>query len=63
MKVKDKEYLFDIGYDPRERGNMARKRLDLLNELRALWEDWNRGMLPVPDNMVPPFSNLQEMLW
>jgi arylsulfatase A-like enzyme len=63
LKVKDKEYLFDIGYDPRERGNMARKRPDLLNELRLLWEDWNREMLPVPDNMVPPFSNLQEMLW
>jgi arylsulfatase A-like enzyme len=63
LKVSDKEYLFDIGYDPRERGNMARKRPDLLNELRGLWEDWNRGMLPVPDNMVPAFSNLQEMLW
>jgi arylsulfatase A-like enzyme len=25
LKVRDKEYLFDIGYDPRERGNMARK--------------------------------------
>ena len=32
---------------------MARKRPDLLNELRALWEDWNRGMLPVPDRMIP----------
>ena len=63
LKVRDKEYLFDIGYDPRERGNMARKCPDLLNELRLLWEDWNRGMLPVPDNMVPAFSNLQEMLW
>ncbi len=63
LKVRDKEYLFDIGYDPRERGNMARKRPDLLSELRGLWEDWNAGMLPVPDSMVPPFSNLQEMLW
>jgi hypothetical protein len=26
LKVRDKEYLFDIGYDPRERRNMARKR-------------------------------------
>jgi hypothetical protein len=42
---------------------MVRKRPDLLNELRALWEDWNRGMLPVPDNLIPPISNLQEMLW
>jgi arylsulfatase A-like enzyme len=63
LKVSDKEYLFDIDYDPRERGNMVRKRPDLLNELRLLWEDWNRVMLPVPDSMVPPFSNLQEMLW
>jgi hypothetical protein len=35
----------------------------LLNELRGLWEDWNREMLPVADNMLPPISNLQEMLW
>ena len=63
LKVSDKEFLFDIGYDPRERGNLARKRPDLLNELRGLWEDWNQGMLPVPDSMVPPISNLHEMLW
>jgi arylsulfatase A-like enzyme len=63
LKVRDKEYLFDIGYDPRERGNMARKRPDLLNELRLLWEDWNREMLPVPETAVPALSNLQEMLW
>jgi arylsulfatase A-like enzyme len=48
LKVRDKEYLFDIGYDPRERGNMARKRPDLLNELRLLWEDWNRGCCRFP---------------
>lgn len=63
LKVGDQEFLFDIGYDPRERGNMARKRPDLLNELRGLWEDWNRGMLPVPAHMTPSLSNLQEMLW
>jgi arylsulfatase A-like enzyme len=63
LKVKDREFLFDIGWDPRERGDMAKKRPDLLNELRRLWEDWNRQMLPVPDSMIPPLSNLQEMLW
>jgi arylsulfatase A-like enzyme len=63
LKVADREFLFDIGYDPRERGNMARKRPDLLDELRTLWETWNREMLPVPDHLVPPLSNLQEMLW
>jgi arylsulfatase A-like enzyme len=63
LKVADREFLFDIGWDPRERGNMAKKRPDLLNELRALWEDWNRDMLPVPDSVTPSLSNLQEMLW
>ena len=63
LKVSDREFLFDIGYDPRERGNLARKRPDLLTELRGLWEDWNRAMLPVPDSVTPGLSNLQEMLW
>jgi arylsulfatase A-like enzyme len=63
LKVNDKEFLFDIGYDPRERGNLARKHPDLLNELRGMWEEWNAGMLPVPAVMVPPLSNLQDMLW
>jgi arylsulfatase A-like enzyme len=63
LKVVDQEFLFDIGWDPRERGDMARKRPDLLNELRGLWEDWNRGMLPIPDRMIPALSNLHEMLW
>ncbi len=63
LKVSDREFLFDIGWDPRERGDMARKRPDLLAELRRLWEAWNREMLPVPDRMIPPLSNLHEMLW
>jgi arylsulfatase A-like enzyme len=63
LKVSDREFLFDIGWDPRERGDMARKRPDLLAELRRLWEAWNREMLPVPDRMIPPLSNLNEMLW
>ncbi len=63
LKVADREFLFDIGWDPRERGNMAKKRPELLNELRALWLDWNRDMLPVSERMIPPLSNLQEMLW
>ena len=63
LKVGDREFLFDLGWDPRERGDMARKRPDLLDELRHLWEDWNREMLPVPDSVTPSLSNLQEMLW
>ena len=30
LKVRDREFLFDIGWDPRERGDMAKKRPDLL---------------------------------
>lgn len=63
LKVSDREFLFDIGWDPRERGDLAKKRPDLLTELRNLWEAWNRDMLPIPDTVIPPLSNLQEMLW
>jgi arylsulfatase A-like enzyme len=63
LKVAEREFLFDLGWDPRERGDMAKKRPDLLAELRQLWEGWNRDMLPIPETMTPPLSNLQEMLW
>jgi hypothetical protein len=35
----------------------------LLDELRGLWENWNREMLPLPEHLTPPLSNLAEMLW
>jgi len=63
LKVAEREFLFDIAYDPRERGNLAEKEPALLDELRALWEAWNREMLPLPEHFVPPMSNLAEMLW
>ena len=63
LKVADREFLFDLGWDPRERGNLANKRPDQLAEMRALWEEWNGDMLPVPGKVIPPLSNLQEMLW
>jgi len=63
LKVAEREFLFDLAYDPRERGNLARKEPALLDELRGLWETWNREMLPVPEHLTPPMSNLSEMLW
>jgi len=61
--VAEREFLFDLAYDPRERGNLARKEPALLDELRGLWETWNREILPVPGHLTPPMSNLSEMLW
>jgi arylsulfatase A-like enzyme len=63
LKVAEREFLLDLAYDPRERGNLARKEPALLNELRGLWETWDREMLPVPGHLTPPMSNLSEMLW
>ncbi|HZU88176.1 MAG TPA: sulfatase-like hydrolase/transferase [Stellaceae bacterium] len=63
LKVAEREFLFDLAYDPRERGNLAHKEPALLDELRGLWEAWNREMLPVPEHLTPPMSNLSEMLW
>jgi arylsulfatase A-like enzyme len=63
LKVADREFLFDIEYDPRERGNLAKKQPPVLAELRALWEEWDRAMLPLPENAQIPMSNLSDMLW
>jgi arylsulfatase A-like enzyme len=63
LKVADHEFLFDIAYDPRERGDLAAKQPALLAELRGLWEAWNEEMLPLPEDVQAPMSNLTEMLW
>ena len=63
LKVADREFLFDIDYDPRERGDLSKKEPALLAELRGLWEAWDRGMLPLPEHVTLPMSNLSDMLW
>jgi arylsulfatase A-like enzyme len=63
LKVANNEYLFDIEYDPRERGDLSKKEPHLLAELRDLWEDWDRDMLPLPTDAVAPMSNLSATLW
>ena len=62
LKVDDREFLFDIAYDPRERGDLAKKHPELLAELRGLWEDWDRDMLPLPTDAATPMSNLRNAL-
>jgi hypothetical protein len=49
-KVGEREFLFDLASDPRERSNFARKEPSQLDELARVmsWETWNPEMLPVP---------------
>ena len=63
LKVGDREFLFDIAWDPRERGDVARKHPDLLNQLRTQWVEWERTMLPVSPDFVLPALDLSGMLW
>ena len=62
LNVRNREFLY-IEYDPRERGDLAREHPDRLNEMRSLWEGWNETMWPMSESMIPPLSNLQDMLW
>jgi len=63
LKMAEREFLFDLDYDSRERGDLSAKQPALLAELRGLWEAWNRDMLPVPEYLTPPMSNLTSMPW
>jgi arylsulfatase A-like enzyme len=63
LKVGEREFLFDIAWDPRERGNLASKQPALLDDLRALWAEWERDMLPIPPNFILPSLDLTRMLW
>jgi len=63
LKVNDRELLFDLGFDVRERDDHAARNPECLGELRALWEKWNVEMLPIGDYEVPSVSGLTDMLW
>lgn len=63
LKVGDREFLFDIAWDPRERGDLARKHPDLLNKPRTQWVERDQTMLPVSPDFVLPALDLSGMLW
>lgn len=63
LKVAEKEFLYDLDYDARERTDFAAKYPELLQELRTEWERWNDDMLPIPANLPSPMVALSEMLW
>jgi arylsulfatase A-like enzyme len=64
LKVNAQEFLFDLGFDERERDNLAAKQPGLLAELRAAWEAWDATMLPLKDfGPVSSPSRMGDMLW
>lgn len=50
VRIRAREQLFNLAEDPREAANRARANPQKLAELRSLWDDWNRKMLPYPLN-------------
>jgi len=50
LKMGDYEHLFNVANDPRERAELAEKYPEKFAELKALWEQWNKQMLPYPES-------------
>jgi arylsulfatase A-like enzyme len=48
LRVDGHDYLFDIPSDERERANRAALEPLRLADMREAWEEWNRGMPPIP---------------
>jgi arylsulfatase A-like enzyme len=63
LKVGETEYLFDLDYDWRERTSFAAEEPERLARLRAEWEAWEAGMLPVPEESALVTVDLNKMLW
>jgi arylsulfatase A-like enzyme len=49
LLIDGKEFLYDLDYDCRERTDFNDKHPELLSHLRAEWERWSAGMLPMPE--------------
>lgn len=47
LKIRGQEFLFNLASDQRERANLAQREPQRLAQLRAQWESWNAGMLPI----------------
>jgi arylsulfatase A-like enzyme len=62
LRVDEYEYLFDLSSDERERANLAARNPDRLSRMRADWEDWHAGMLPIPaEATISPVYGLANM--
>ena len=63
LKVEDREYLFDLGYDWRERADFSKQHPEIVSDLRSRWLEWDEGMLPMPPTETPRAAALYKMLW
>lgn len=50
LKIGDREYLFDLVADQRERANLKDREPRIFEHLKALYADWNADMLPYPQD-------------
>jgi arylsulfatase A-like enzyme len=50
LKMTDREYLFDVAVDPRERSDLKRKHPDIFARLKTRFAEWNADMLPYPSD-------------
>ncbi len=51
LKINDNEFLFDLDYDVRERANFREKHPEVFERLRAQWEEWNKTVIPITDDV------------
>ena len=49
LKLGEKEHLFNVKSDPRERAQLKDKHPELFSELRQKYASWNTAMLPYGD--------------
>jgi len=49
LKLRDKEHLFDLAIDARERADLKDDRPAEFAALKRLYEEWNATMLPYPE--------------
>ena len=47
LKIGENEFLFDVAADPLERANLKDRQPEAFKSLKADWEEWNAGMLPL----------------
>lgn len=47
LQINGNAFLFNLAEDERERANLRDRHPELLARLRAQWEAWNAGMLPI----------------